>query len=77
MTCSACDQQPCLGRFRTQMVFLDIFFFLFLTPASEEASTLLKDGFGPQRSNSNTYILAECKQKSLSRTIRVIINIIT
>lgn len=44
-------------------------------PASEEASTLLKDGFGPQRSNSNTYILAECKQKSLSRTICVIINI--
>lgn len=58
------------------MVFLDSFF-LFLIPASEEASSLLKDDFGPWRSNSNVYILAECKQKSLSRIIYVIINIIT
>lgn len=47
------------------MVFLDSFF-LFLITASEEASSLLKDDFGPGRSNSNVYILAECKQKIIS-----------
>jgi len=77
MTCSACDQQPRLGRFRIQLIILDRFFFHFLMPASEEASILLKDGFGSRRSNSNAYILAECKQKSLLCMLYVIINIIT
>lgn len=75
MTCSACDSSPALAGWGDKGSFPTEFFLSSWCMPLKKPSSLIKEDFGPWRPGSNTYTLAECKQKWWSHTLYVTVNI--